>query len=86
MLPREFFPDVTYSGMTPHQVQILLRIDRENMLERFLNNHFIPLLTERGYSLQNLLQALACCAFDRSEKAVAHYLWDAVANLDHKYS
>jgi len=67
--------------MTPRQVQILLRVDREIVLERFLRDHFIPLLSERGYTLRHLLQALGSWAFDLEDKAVAHHLLDAVASL-----
>ncbi len=68
--------------MDSHAVQILLRIDRELALQRFLTDYFIPLLEERGYTLRHLLQALGSWAFDFEDKAVAHHLLDAVANLD----
>ncbi len=67
--------------MDEHGIQILLRVDRELALQRFLSDYLLPCLAERGYSLRNLLQALGSAAFDNNEK-VAHYLWDAVANLD----
>ena len=67
--------------MTPDQVQILLRVDRELALQRFLSDYLLPCLEERGYSLRNLLQALGSIAFDNNEN-VAHHLWDAVASLD----
>ena len=67
--------------MDKHTVQILLRIDRELALQRFLNDHFIPLLEERGYTLRHLLQALGSWAFDLEDKAIARHLLDAVAHL-----
>ncbi|MBD2771173.1 hypothetical protein ICL16_03295 [Iningainema sp. BLCCT55] len=70
------------AGMTPRQIQILLRVDREIALQHFLNDHLLPLLEERGYTLRNLLQALGGLAFDQQEKVVAHHLWDGVAHLD----
>lgn len=70
------------AGMTPKQVQILLRVKRELTLQRFLSDHFIPLLEERGYTLRNLLQALGGLAFDFKDTAVMHHLLDAVAEID----
>ena len=84
MLPSTFYPDWTMAGMTDVQIQILLRIDRELALQRFLTDHFIPLLSERGYTLRHLLQALGSWAFELEDKAVAHHLLDAVASLDHE--
>ncbi len=67
--------------MDEYAVQILLRIDRELALQRFLNDHFIPCLGERGYTLRHLLQALGSWANGNEDKAVAHHLLDAVAHL-----
>lgn len=69
------------AGMTPRQIQILLRVDREIALQHFLNDHLLPLLSERGYTLRNLLQALGDLAFDQELKVVAHCLWEAVGHL-----
>ncbi len=70
--------------MDEHGIQILLRVDRELALQRFLNDHFIPLLSERGYTLRHLLQALGSWAFDLEDKRIANHLLDAVAHIAHE--
>lgn len=62
----------------------MLRIDREIALSGFFEDHFMPLLLERGYNFRNLLQALSDMFFHRQDKVLAHLLWDGVAHLEYK--
>ncbi|MEH2148600.1 hypothetical protein [Nostoc sp.] len=70
-------PTWIMSGMSPKDIKILLRVDRQQALYRFLRDFFIPMLGDRNYSFGDLAQAAASWAFDKGEKAAAHYLWDA---------
>ncbi|MHC5779719.1 hypothetical protein [Nostoc sp.] len=81
MLPREFVPDWTMDGMSPKDIKILLKADRQEALYRFLRDYFMPLLGDRNYSFGDLVQAAASLAFDQEFKAVAHHLWDAAYKL-----
>jgi hypothetical protein len=64
-------------GMSEKEILILLRVNRQAALHRFLRDHFIPMLFSRGYSTTDLLQALGGWTFDKGEKITAHLLWDA---------
>ena len=64
-------------GMDCKDIKILLKVDRQEALHRFLRDFFIPLLTDRNYSFGDLAQAAASWAFDKEFKTAAHYLWDA---------
>ncbi|WP_445634560.1 hypothetical protein NSTC745_06381 [Nostoc sp. DSM 114161] len=69
-------PTWVMSGMSPQDVRVLLKIDRQEALHRFLRDYFIPMLEDRGYSFGDLVQAAASWAFDQDLKAIAHHLWD----------
>jgi hypothetical protein len=51
------------AGMDEKTIHILLMIDRQEALYRFLRDYFIPMLSDRGYSFADLLQAIALLAF-----------------------
>jgi hypothetical protein len=65
------------AGMDEKTVKILLYINRQEALYRFLRDYFIPMLSDRGYSFADLLQAIASWAFSKELKAIAHQIWDA---------
>ena len=71
------------TGMDEKAIAILLRVNREEVLYRFLSSTFIPLLAERGYSFPCLLQAIANWLYREggNEKA-ANYLLDARSQFD----
>jgi hypothetical protein len=70
-------PTWVMDGMSPKDVKILLRVDRQEALYRFLRDYFIPLLGDRNYSFADLLQAAASWAFEKEFKAASHHIWDA---------
>lgn len=67
--------------MSEKEIKILLRVDRQIALQNYLHDYFIPLLLSRGYSTEDLLQALGSWTFDNESKKVAHHLWDAAAEV-----
>lgn len=65
-------------GMEEGQIQILLRVERQEALYRFLQSSFVPHITERGYSFADLLQAIATWLYrEGNNNKAANYLLDA---------
>jgi hypothetical protein len=65
------------------QVQILLGVNRQEALYRFLRLTFVPHITERGYSFVDLLQAIATWLYREAEnKKAANHLLDAASEFD----
>lgn len=71
------------TGMDEKTIKILLRVDREETLYKFLRSSFIPLLAERGYSFPHLLQAIASWLYrEVDNKKAANYLLDAMCEFE----
>jgi hypothetical protein len=70
-------------GMDEKAIAILLGVNREEVLYRFLSSTFIPLLAERGYGFPCLLQAITSWLYrEGSNEKAANYLLDARSELD----
>jgi ATP/maltotriose-dependent transcriptional regulator MalT len=69
--------------MPDSQIQILLRVDRQQALYKFLRDFFIPLLQQRGYQTEDLLQAAATWLYQEgNNKKAANHLLDAASEFD----